>query len=157
MRDQHKSKLGLVDEVVGLRKQVEDLKASSLARRRVEDALRQSDDFQRRLLDALPVAVGCLDAGGHLLLANRPLAELLGYESRSDLMELGDVLGIFVDRSEEKRILGLLGESTRMRGIEAQCRSKTGTTLSVAISAEVLPSSDATLERFGLLIEPVRS
>ena len=72
MRDQHKSRLGLVDEVVGLRKQVEDLKASSVTRRRVEDALRQADEFHRLLLDALPAPVGCLDGGGISCSPTRP-------------------------------------------------------------------------------------
>ena len=153
MRDQHKSRLGLVDEVVGLRKQVEDLKASSVTRRRVEDALRQADEFHRLLLDALPAPVGCLDGGGHLLLANQALAELLGYQSRSELMELGDVLGIFADPCETKRVLALLVESRRVRGAGARCRTKSGEGLELAISAGALPRGEDSVTKFALLFE----
>ena len=153
MRDQHKSKLGLVDEVVGLRKQVEDLKASANTRRRVEDALRQADEFHRRLLDALPVAVGCLDSGGHLLLANQALAELLGYGSRSELMELGDMLGVFADPFETKRVLTLLAETRRVRRMGARCRSKDGQGLDVTINAGNLPTSEDAAMRFALHFE----
>ena len=42
MRDNHRPKQELVHEITGLRKQVSDLKEAIAARRRVEDALRDT-------------------------------------------------------------------------------------------------------------------
>src|SRR6267142_2164837 len=134
MRDQHKSKHELTEETVGLRKQVDDLKTSIAARRRVEDALRESDELHRSLVDSLPTAIWCLDARGHLLAANRALAELLGYDSRSELLQLGAVLGIFADLEEEKRVLARLMSGSPVRQLHARCRTKLGAGLPVAIS-----------------------
>ena len=55
MRDQHRPKQDLINEVTGLRKQIADLREAMTARRRVEDALRQSEEQLRQLVDAAPV------------------------------------------------------------------------------------------------------
>jgi len=153
MRDQHKSKQELVEEVVGLRKQVEDLKASALTRRRVEDGLRASEGLLSAALEALPVPVGCLDGEGHLLLANPALALLLGYSSRNDLMDLGPVLGLFADLGEEKRVLAELATQGGGR-LRASCRIKLGGSLPVWLEAERLRLPEEAGERFVLRFEP---
>jgi PAS domain S-box-containing protein len=155
MRDQHKSKHELTEETVGLRKQVDDLKTSIAARRRVEDALRESDELHRSLVDSLPTAVWCLDARGHLLTANRALAELLGYDSRSELLQLGAVLGIFADLEEEKRVLARLMSASPVRQLHARCRTKLGAGLPVAISAGTMSEVGDSAQRFVLVVEPV--
>ena len=55
MRDQHRPKQDLINEVTGLRKQIADLREAMTARRRVEDALRQCEEQLRLLVDAAPV------------------------------------------------------------------------------------------------------
>lgn len=153
MRDQHKSKQDLVEEVVGLRKQVEDLKASALIRRRVEDSLRASEALLAATLEALPVPLGCLDGEGHLLAANPALASLLGYSSRTDLLDLGPVLGLFSDLGEEKRVLAEIAARGGGR-IRASCRFKLGGSLPVWIEAEKLRLPQESGERFVLRFEP---
>ena len=59
MRDQHRPKQELITEVVGLRKQIADLRDAMTARRRVEDALRQSEAQLHALVDSAPVGL-CL-------------------------------------------------------------------------------------------------
>jgi hypothetical protein len=51
MRDQHRPKQDLINEVIGLRKQVADLREAMTARRRVEDALRESERQLRALVE----------------------------------------------------------------------------------------------------------
>ena len=49
-------------------------------------------------------------------------------------MELGDVLGVFADPCETKRVLALLAESRRVQGVGARCRTKDGEGIELAIS-----------------------
>ena len=85
MSDEHKSKRELIMEVVGLRKQVHDLKEAALARRRVEDALRTTEALCRGALDEAPVGLVVLDAGGEVRFVNAWLLQQLGYASRQEV------------------------------------------------------------------------
>jgi len=90
------SKSDLAIEVVALRKQVADLKDAAAARRRVEDALRASDELARATLEDCPVPLCRLDGSGRVLYANTAFAEWLGYASRREFLELVSVMGLFV-------------------------------------------------------------
>ena len=57
MRDEHRPKQDLINEVVGLRKQIADLKEAAVARRRVEDALRASEEHYRALVEQAPAGI----------------------------------------------------------------------------------------------------
>jgi PAS domain-containing protein len=59
MRDNHRPKQDLIHEVTGLRKQIVDLKEAMVARRRVEEALREAESRLRSLADGAPVGL-CL-------------------------------------------------------------------------------------------------
>ncbi|MBA3555858.1 MAG: PAS domain-containing protein, partial [Gemmatimonadales bacterium] len=107
MRNQHRPKQELCDEVAALRKQVADLKAEMVARRRVEDALRQSDQQLRALSDSAPAGLCLVRPGGTVRAANLPFARLLGYESPAELQRLGDALGIFAGPEELERVLAM--------------------------------------------------
>ena len=108
MRDQHRPKQELITEVVGLRKQIADLREAMTARRRVEDALRQSEEQLHALVDSVPVGLCLFKPNGTPVTANRPFARLLGYDSVAELLRVGDSLGIFGSREEQARVLTLV-------------------------------------------------
>jgi PAS domain S-box-containing protein len=108
MRDQHRPKQELINEVAALRKQVIDLKDAMTARRRVEDALRLAEEQLHALADGAPVGLCLFRTDGTPLLANRPFARLLGYESPSELLRMATVLGVFADREEQMRVLAVV-------------------------------------------------
>ena len=118
MRDQHRPKQELIDEVAALRKQVADLKAETVVRRRVEDALRLSEEQLRALADSAPAGLCIIRPGGTVRAANLPFARLLGYESAAELQRLGEVLGIFAGPEELERVLadGAAGRPADERG-----------------------------------------
>jgi PAS domain S-box-containing protein len=108
MRDQHRPKQELINEVAGLRKQVADLKEAMTARRRVEDALRAGEEQVRTLADGAPVGLCLFQAGGSPVAANEPFARLLGYTSPAELLRLAGTLGVFSDRDEQRRVFDLV-------------------------------------------------
>jgi len=96
MRDQHRDKRDLVNEVTDLRKQVVDLKQAAVERRRIEDGLRHDRELVRALLDQAPHPLCLLTTAGAPLLANNAFATLLGYASVGELVRLGRALGLVV-------------------------------------------------------------
>jgi PAS domain S-box-containing protein len=125
MRDQHRPKQDLVNEVVGLRKQVADLKDATAARRRVEDALRHSEEQLRTLVDCVPAGLCLLRADGAISTANGPFARMLGYESPAELLSVSHVLGLFASATEQARVLALC-ERKRERIGDVLLRRKDG-------------------------------
>ena len=108
MRDQHRPKQDLINEVAALRKQVADLKESMAARRRVEDALRAAEEQMRTLADGAPVGLCLFSPSGTPLAANRPFARLLGYDSPSELLRVASSLGVFANHDEQCRVFSLV-------------------------------------------------
>jgi PAS domain-containing protein len=109
MRDDHRPKHELIHEITGLRKQVVDLKDAMMARRRVEDALREREGIARALADGAPVGLGLFRTDGTLLAVNRSLASMLGYDSPADLMAIAPVLGVFATAEEQSSTLNASG------------------------------------------------
>jgi PAS domain S-box-containing protein len=125
MRDQHRSKQDLVNEVVALRKQVADLREAMAAHRRVEDALRHSEEQLRAMVDGSPVGLCLFRPDGTPLAANLPFARMLGYHSPGELLSMGDVVGVFANREEQARIAGLLSQGEEGSG-DVLFRRKSG-------------------------------
>jgi PAS domain S-box-containing protein len=132
MRDQHRPKQDLINEVTGLRKQIADLREAMTARRRVEDALRQSEEQLRQLIDAAPVGLCLFRPNGTPVAANRPFARLLGYDSTAELLRVTDSLGVFGSREEQGRVLSLVERGLeRVAGVVF--RRKDGTRLALGV------------------------
>jgi PAS domain S-box-containing protein len=133
MRDEHRPKHDLVHEITGLRKQIADLKEAMSARRRVEDALRASEELLHALSDGAPVGLGLFRLDGTLLTANRPFARMLGYDSPAELQALGAVFGVFASSEESSHALRTpkAGVATR----QALFRRKDGCRRSHAVLA----------------------
>lgn len=104
MRDQHRDKRDLIEDITGLRKQVADLKQAALERRRVEDGLRRSEDGLRSITDAVPVGLCLLASGGEPVAANQCLAMFLGYASGEELVRMGRALGFIPSAEDRSRL-----------------------------------------------------
>jgi PAS domain S-box-containing protein len=142
MRDQHRPKQELCDEVAALRKQVADLKAEMVVRRRVEDALRLSEEQLRTLADSSPAGLCIIRPGGTVRAANLPFARLLGYDSAAELQRLSEVLGIFAGREELERILAMAERGDqRMAGVVF--RRKDGSRQSFGVLGAARAEADA--------------
>jgi PAS domain-containing protein len=152
MRDLHRSKQELCDEVTGLRKQVADLKAEMVIRRRVEDALRHSEEQLRALGDSAPTGLCLLKTGGGVRVANLPFARLLGFESAAELQRLTETFGLFAGPEELGRVLAMAERAdTGMAGV--RFRRKDGSSQSLGVLGTRCRDGDgvaiAVLERMG--------
>ncbi len=93
MRDQHRDKRDLINELTDLRKQVADLKQAAAERRRLEDALRREEEMLRTLVDSAPVRLCLVGPSGELLMASQSFARMLGYSSPGELVRLSREIG----------------------------------------------------------------
>jgi PAS domain S-box-containing protein len=132
MRDNHRPKQDLIHEVTGLRKQIVDLKEAMLARRRVEDALREAESRLRSLTDGAPVGLCLFRRDGTPLTSNAPFARMLGYDSPAELQRIGSVLGVFATTEEQSRVLG---EHRMGHGSGAFFRHKDGDRICLSVMA----------------------
>ncbi|HEY7612433.1 MAG TPA: PAS domain-containing protein [Gemmatimonadales bacterium] len=131
MRDQYRSKQELCDELANLRKQVADLKAEMVIRRRVEDALRHSEEQLRALGDSSPTGLCLLRADGMVRVANLPFARLLGYESVSELQRLSETLGLFAGPADLPGVLAMVQEGEHRKDVGF--RRKDGSSRSLGV------------------------
>jgi PAS domain S-box-containing protein len=132
MRDQYRSKQELCDELAGLRKQVADLKAEMVNRRRVEDALRHSEEQLRSLGDSAPTGLCLMRPGGAVRVVNLPFARLLGYESAAELQRLSETFGLFAGPEELPRVMAL-AHDTEHRTACVRFRRKDGTSQALGV------------------------
>jgi PAS domain S-box-containing protein len=139
MRDNHRPKQDLIHEITSLRKQIVDLKEAMVARRRVEDAVREAESRLRSLTDGAPVGLCLFRSDGVPLAANVPFARLLGYESPAELQRIAGVLGVFANSDEQTRVLGSAG--TR-HGSGAFFRHKDGTHFCLSVLAARCPEGN---------------
>jgi PAS domain S-box-containing protein len=139
MRDNHRPKQDLIHEVTGLRKQIVDLKEAMVARRRIEDALREAEARLRLLTDGAPVGLCLFRRDGTLLTSNTPFARTLGYDSPAELQRIGSVLGVFATAQEQVRVLG---EQSIGSGSGAFFRHKGGDRIPLRVMAAHCPEQD---------------
>jgi diguanylate cyclase (GGDEF)-like protein/PAS domain S-box-containing protein len=105
-------------------------------RKRVEEALRESEEKYRSVFEASPVGIGIADLEGNLLTGNQSMLELTGYT----LEELQTTkLGItYVDSDERKRLLKALQKFGRVRDWEARLKRKDGTVCCALLNVDQL-------------------
>lgn len=136
MRDQHRDKRDLVNEVTDLRKQVADLKLAAAERRRVEDGLRYDRELLRGLIDQAPHPLCLLDSNALPLLANRAFVEMLGYASTGELVRLGGELGLVIGNS------ALGGSAPPAHSGEITFRRSDGAALTAPVISSVVPQTE---------------
>ncbi|MGA9349291.1 MAG: diguanylate cyclase [Anaerolineae bacterium] len=105
-------------------------------RKRVEEALRESEEKYRSVFEASPVGIGIADLEGNVLTGNQSMLESTGYT----LEELQTTkLGItYVDPDERKRLLKALQKLGRVRDWEARLKRKDGTVYCALLNIDQL-------------------
>jgi diguanylate cyclase (GGDEF)-like protein/PAS domain S-box-containing protein len=93
-------------------------------RKRVEEALRESEEKYRRLLEASPVGIGMSDLEGNVFAGNQSMLELTGYTREEfQTVKLGDT---YVDPDEYQQLLKALQKNGKVRDWEARLKRKDG-------------------------------
>ena len=83
------------------------LNASDEQRGQVEQALRESDERTRELMEHLPVGIGVSSPGGNSVYANSTLLNILGYPSKEEFLKT-PVSNLYANPQDRSRFLELL-------------------------------------------------
>ncbi len=109
--------------------------------KRMEDALRRSEQEYRDLFFFAPIGIMQSSLDGRVLDANPALARIFGYDSPGELTaSIRDLAHqVYIDPSERARLIELLIESENgVCGFEWRCRKRNGETITVSMDARVV-------------------
>ena len=101
MKDEEKPKAQLIREMVELRQWVAELEERSIDRKRVNEALRESELRFRELAELLPQPVFEMDVDGNLTYSNRSGFETFGY-AQEDLEQGVNALELYMPEERER-------------------------------------------------------
>ena len=128
-------------DVITLLKLAGNAIANALERKRVEEALRESEEQYRSIYET--ALVGLWRTGindGKFLKANLTAAKMLGYATIDDLME--DCMASELYSPERRaEFLEKLKEQGEVSGFEAHFKLKNGTEKDITVSAKIYPES----------------
>jgi PAS domain S-box-containing protein len=79
VRDEAKTKGQLINELAELRQRLAVLEAGETKRKRMEEALRESEEKYRHLYEHSPIALGLASAHGKVISGNRAMETITGY------------------------------------------------------------------------------
>jgi PAS domain S-box-containing protein len=131
--------------------------ANALARKRSEQALRESEARYRSIFEESIEGIFRTSAEGKILLANPALAKMLGYDSVEALIRTITDIGreVWLDPEERSRFLHELEERGAIRGHECQFKRKDGKKIWVSLSTRPAPGPDGRIAYYEGLVEDI--
>jgi two-component system sensor histidine kinase/response regulator len=125
-------------------------------RKKAEEALAESEERYRTLIQNLPVGLFRTTAGGkgRFVTANPAMARLVGYETVDELMGV-EVADLYLDPDARRQLAEHLLDRGSATGWEVQLRKRDGTTLWVSITAKVIRDAPANAAYFDGLMEDI--
>jgi len=80
MKDEDKTRDELINELAEMRQRITELEASETEHRRVEEALRESEEKYRNLVQSAVDVIYTMDTNGNIISVNKALKTLFGFE-----------------------------------------------------------------------------
>ena len=108
----------------------------AMERKRMLDALSESEEKYKNLVDNALVGVFKTSLEGDILFVNSALARMLEYESPDQLMTLG-ALSIYKTASERENLIDSLKKTGQVNNFELDALTKTGKTRNLLLSATI--------------------
>jgi PAS domain S-box-containing protein len=135
MKDRDKSKEQLIGELAELRQRVAELEAAETERKRVEEALRESERRFRDLFEGIPACCWAFDREGTILHWNRACEELYGWTAEQ---AVGKTMFELMVKDENvaltKKTIASVFQGQSFHGLEYEDRKADGTACNVLVS-----------------------
>ena len=123
-------------------------------RKRVEDALRQSEAAFRGMIEGT-YGVYRAKPDGSILMANPALARILGYDSENELLNLNLAADVFLPGEYSSHLFDRPGSRKQFARLETRWRRKDGKVLTMEISGRPVSDDNGDLLYFEVLAEDV--
>jgi two-component system, cell cycle sensor histidine kinase and response regulator CckA len=119
-------------------------------------ALRRSETRYRALVDQAPIGVLQTTPDDRFLAVNAAFADMLGYESPADVMQL-KVSDTYASPSDRDLMIEAFARAGRVSGLEIQRRKKDGTLIWVRSDGRAVSDSDGTVQRFEIFVTDIQA
>ena len=136
MKIQDMNKEQLIAQMDDLDKQIQSLKKITDAHKKLEAALKASDDRFRFLFDAAPIGLSISNEHGDILSANKTIQEFLGY-TFEELKQM-NYIDFYADPNERQRLLDKLFAAGHVRDFETLFKHKDGSVWNVLINSDYI-------------------
>jgi len=123
--------------------------------RRTEQALRESEEKYRELVENATYGIFRSNHEGDFLDANPALVAMLGYGSKSELMTCNLNRDIYENPADRISILEMFATSGRVDSAEVNWKRKDGKTVSVRISGGQVRRKDGRVSHFEVIVEDI--
>ena len=95
-------------------------------RKRAEEALRQSEERYRSLVEGSPYGIFRSSPDGRFLVANPAMVRMLGYDSETELLSLDFAKDLYANPTDLQRIINLYAKVDHQRDIDLVWKRKDG-------------------------------
>jgi PAS domain S-box-containing protein len=96
------------------------------ARKRAEEALGQSEEQYRSLVEGAPYGIFRSSPEGKFLVANPAMVRMLGYDSESELLSLDLAKDLYTSPADRQRVIDLYAQFDHQKDVELVCKRKDG-------------------------------
>jgi len=125
-------------------------------RRRMEEALRESEATLKILVDNAPfgIAQSCLDTD-RVTTVNPALLEILGGYTVQEVLDLDPGTQIYADFKDRDKLIDVLRRSGKVKGWETTLKRRNGTLIPVRLTGLLTPAADGKPELFSTYVEDI--
>jgi PAS domain S-box-containing protein len=117
-----------------LQESVTELRAEIALRRKAESELDDADADYKSAIQTAPYGIYRADLNGKLLVVNHVMAEMLGYGTEQEVLDLQTTGEIFCRQDERQRLLARYTARGLVRNVEVQWKQKCGAQISVKLN-----------------------
>ncbi len=155
MKEGHKIKDLIIEELKTLRKRVQELDKYEEDRQRIHAALRESEKKYQQIYDEAPVGYHELDTKGRITRVNRKELQMLGYDAEE---VLGRPVWDFFEEGDTTRkviLAKLAGDVSFHDTFERTYRRKDGSTLPVLVEDRVVRDKENRIIGIRSMVEDI--
>jgi PAS domain S-box-containing protein len=129
--------------------------ASAIEHKRNEEALRRSEARYRSLVQSAVYGIYRSSLEGRFFDVNPALIAMLGYEAAEQVLALDPKSDVFVDPTEQARVMGEFQRGARLDHVEVRWKRKDGSAITVRLSGSVVNSPEETVEVVEIIAEDI--
>jgi two-component system cell cycle sensor histidine kinase/response regulator CckA len=129
--------------------------ASAIEYKRNEEALRRSEARYRSLVQSAVYGIYRSSLEGRFFDVNPALISMLGYDSAEEVLALDPKLDVFVDASEQMRVMAEFRRGARLDNVEVRWKRKDGSAITVRLSGRVVNNPEETAEVVEIIAEDI--
>lgn len=136
-----------------LQQSLAELQAEIALRRKAESELHAAETDYQSSIQTAPYGIYRADPDGKLLIVNYVMAEMLGYGSEQEVVDLHTTEEIFCEKEERQRLRACYSARRLVMNVEVKWKQKSGTHISVKLNGWPKLGPDGKLMWYEVFVE----